>query len=79
MGVSRNLLTEVMYRTSAVQDANNRETRRCLTQQEVNRYNVATTPWSGNAQATPRGGASGNAGSGASRSAEPPPAGKDQK
>lgn len=40
MGVSRLLLTEVMYRTSAVQDANNRETRRCLTQEEVRRYNV---------------------------------------
>lgn len=40
MGVSRLLLTEVMYRVSAVQDANNRETRRCLTQDEVRRYNV---------------------------------------
>ena len=40
MGVSRNLLTEVMYRVSAVADANNRETRRCLTQEEVRRYNV---------------------------------------
>ncbi|HEX8641282.1 MAG TPA: hypothetical protein VF704_09020 [Allosphingosinicella sp.] len=40
MGVSRLLLTEVMYRTSAVQDASNRETRRCLTQDEVRRYNV---------------------------------------
>lgn len=40
MGVSRALLTEVMYRQSAVQDASNRSTRRCLTQQEVRRYNV---------------------------------------
>lgn len=40
MGVSRALLTEIMYRVSAVQDANNRETRRCLTQEEVRRYNV---------------------------------------
>ena len=40
MGVSRTLLTEVMYRVSAVQDANNRETRRCLSQDEVRRYNV---------------------------------------
>ena len=40
MGLSRRLLTEVMYRTSAVADANNRETRRCLTQEEVQRYNV---------------------------------------
>ncbi|MDQ8754637.1 hypothetical protein RCO27_00185 [Sphingosinicella sp. LHD-64] len=79
MGVSRNLLTEVMYRTSAVQDARNRETRRCLTQQEVNRYNVATTPWRG-AEATPRGGGSpGNAGSSASRSAEPVQDGKGEK
>lgn len=40
MGVSRALLTEVMYRQNAVQDANNRSTRRCLTQAEVRRYNV---------------------------------------
>lgn len=40
MGVSRALLTEVMYRVSAVAAANNRETRRCLTQEEVRRYNV---------------------------------------
>lgn len=47
MGISRDLLTEVMYRVSAVSDGRNRETRRCLTQQEINRYNVATTPWAG--------------------------------
>ena len=35
MGVSRRLLTEVMYRQNAVADANNRSTRRCLTQAEV--------------------------------------------
>jgi hypothetical protein len=40
MGVSRLLLTEVMYRQNAVADANNRSTRRCLTQAEVLRYNV---------------------------------------
>ncbi|TMJ18979.1 MAG: hypothetical protein E6G92_03965 [Alphaproteobacteria bacterium] len=45
MGISRALLTEVMYRQSAVADAANRSTRRCLTQAEVNRYNVATVPW----------------------------------
>ena len=45
MGVSRDLLSEVMYRTNAVAQTNNRETRRCLTQAEVNRYNVATVPW----------------------------------
>lgn len=47
MGISRVLLTEVMYRVNAVANANNRETRRCLSQDEVNRYNVATTPWQG--------------------------------
>ncbi len=47
MGVSRALLTEVMYQQRAVQDQNNRSTRRCLTQAEVNRYNVATVPWRG--------------------------------
>lgn len=40
MGLSRRLLTEIMYRTSAVADANNRETRRCLTQAELREYNV---------------------------------------
>jgi hypothetical protein len=40
MGLSRRLLTEVMYRTSAVPDANNHETRRCLTQAELSEYNV---------------------------------------
>lgn len=45
MGISRDLLTEVMYRQSAVPDGANRSTRRCLTQAEVNRYNVATVPW----------------------------------
>jgi hypothetical protein len=47
MGVRRELLTDIMYRQSAVQDAQNRSTRRCLTQEEVNRYYVATVPWSG--------------------------------
>jgi hypothetical protein len=47
MGISRNLLTDIMYRQSAVQDGQNRSTRRCLTQEEVNRYNVATVPWRG--------------------------------
>jgi hypothetical protein len=48
MGISRALLTEVMYRQSAVAEGTNRSTRRCLTQAEVNRYNVATVPWTGN-------------------------------
>jgi len=52
MGISRDLLTQVMYRVNAVADGSNRETRRCLTQAEVNRYNVATTAWSGNVTAT---------------------------
>jgi hypothetical protein len=47
MGISRRLLTEIMYRQSAVQDGQNRSTRRCLTQAEVNRYFVATVPWTG--------------------------------
>ena len=48
MGISRRLLTEVMYRTPAVAErAGDRSTRRCLTQEEVNRYNVATVPWRG--------------------------------
>jgi hypothetical protein len=41
MGISRQLLTEVMYRQSAVAGAD-RSTRRCLTTQEVLRYNVST-------------------------------------
>ena len=40
MGLSRRLLTEVMYRQNAVADGNNRSTRRCLTQDEVRTYNV---------------------------------------
>jgi hypothetical protein len=42
MGVSRKLLTEVMYRQKAVveQGSGDRSTRRCLTQEEVRKYNV---------------------------------------
>lgn len=40
MGLSRRLLTEIMYRQSAVGEGQNRSTRRCLTQEEVRRYNV---------------------------------------
>lgn len=50
MGISRDLLTEVMYRQSAVAEGDNQSTMRCLTQAEVNRYNVATVPWTGGAQ-----------------------------
>lgn len=42
MGISRKLLTEVMYRQQAVKSAENPSTRYCLTQDEVRRYNVAT-------------------------------------
>ena len=41
MGVSRKLLTEVMYRQKAVAEAGDGSTRRCLTQEEVWKYNVA--------------------------------------
>jgi hypothetical protein len=55
MGVSRLLLSEVMYRTNAVAQGANRETRRCLTQEQINRYNVATVPWRGAAPTASRG------------------------
>jgi len=42
MGVSRDLLTEVMYKQQAVGTDENPTTRYCLSQQEVNRYNVVT-------------------------------------
>lgn len=42
MGVSRKLLTEVMYRQKAVaEQGEDRSTRRCLSQDEVARYNVS--------------------------------------
>ncbi|MEH6790688.1 hypothetical protein [Parasphingorhabdus sp.] len=42
MGVSRKLLSEVMYRTNAVKtDDGDGATRRCLTNEEALRYNVA--------------------------------------
>lgn len=41
MGVSRKLLTEVMYQQKAVASGNDRSTRRCLTPAETIRYNVA--------------------------------------
>lgn len=41
MGVSRKLLTEVMYRQKAVaEQGDDRSTRRCLSQDEVRRYNI---------------------------------------
>ena len=41
MGVSRKLLTEVMYKQKAVSAGGDRSTRRCLTESETGRYNVA--------------------------------------
>jgi len=41
MGVSRKLLTEVMYRQKAIATDEDKSTRRCLTQAEVKAYNVA--------------------------------------
>ena len=41
MGVSRKLLTEVMYQQKAVADGNDKSTRRCLTAAETMKYNVA--------------------------------------
>jgi hypothetical protein len=40
MGLSRKLLTEVMYRQKAVGTAEDRSTRRCLKREELKRYNV---------------------------------------
>jgi hypothetical protein len=41
-GVSRKLLTEVMYQQKAVADAgDDKSTRRCLTSAEAVKYNVA--------------------------------------
>jgi hypothetical protein len=45
MGISRSLLTDVMYRQRAVADGQDRSTRRCLTPQEIVRYNVSTPPF----------------------------------
>lgn len=40
MGISRQLLTDVMYQVRAVPSGGNRETRRCLTQAEMTQYRV---------------------------------------
>ena len=40
MGVSRKLLTEVMYQQKAIANEEDKSTRRCLTQAEVREYNV---------------------------------------
>ena len=41
MGVSRKLLTDVMYRQKAISDSDDKSTRRCLTADETVKYNVA--------------------------------------
>lgn len=41
MGVSRKLLTDVMYQQKAVAAAGDKTTRRCLTRDEAMKYNVA--------------------------------------
>ena len=41
MGVSRKLLTDVMYRQKAIADGEDKSTRRCLTAEETSKYNVA--------------------------------------
>jgi hypothetical protein len=41
MGVSRKLLTDVMYRQKAIAEADDKSTRRCLTPEETVKYNVA--------------------------------------
>lgn len=43
MGVSRDLLTDVMYKQQAVGTEQNPSTRYCLNQQEVRTYNVTNT------------------------------------
>ncbi|MCW1382848.1 hypothetical protein OLX02_08430 [Novosphingobium sp. KCTC 2891] len=40
MGISRKLLTEIMYKQQAVASTANRSTRYCLNQEEVRKYNV---------------------------------------
>lgn len=40
MGISRKLLTDIMYKQQAVKTAGNPSTRYCLNQEEVRRYNV---------------------------------------
>lgn len=41
MGVSRKLLTDVMYQQKAIADGEDKSTRRCLTPEENVKYNVA--------------------------------------
>lgn len=41
MGISRKLLTDVMYRQKAIEEEEDKSTRRCLTREEASKYNVA--------------------------------------
>lgn len=41
MGVSRKLLTDVMYQQKAIAEPGDKSTRRCLTREETIKYNVA--------------------------------------
>jgi hypothetical protein len=43
MGVRPSLLTDVMYKVPVAAGPQSRETRRCLTQEQVHHYNVVTT------------------------------------
>jgi len=43
MGVAPSLLTDVMYKVPVAAGPQTRETRRCLTQEQVQHYNVVTT------------------------------------
>ena len=43
MGIRPSLLTEVMYRVPVTAGPQSREIRRCLTQEQIRHYNVATT------------------------------------
>jgi hypothetical protein len=45
MGVSRNLLSDVMYQVRAVPTGRNSETRRCLTTKELEDYGVTNVEW----------------------------------
>lgn len=45
MGVSRNLLSDVMYQVRAVPTGRNNETRRCLTAKELDEYGVINAEW----------------------------------
>jgi hypothetical protein len=47
MGISRALLTDVMYQVRAVPSGGSRETRRCLTPEEMDRYHVRSGEYDG--------------------------------